>query len=136
MKTCGIEIDKNEVIFICLEKYDDGNIEITHDLKKLTLLNDEDPLQIWGFFDLIKSHLDSINPDKVALIKLSKGKFSASSVSYKIEGILQLYREKQIKLIAQTTLTAHYKKNGIPLIAKYKYQESALKLAYYLMTQS
>ncbi|MDF2433165.1 MAG: hypothetical protein JWP44_2796 [Mucilaginibacter sp.] len=136
MKTCGIEIDKHEVIFVCLEKYDDDNIEITSDLKKISLLNDEDPVQIWVFFDLIKSHLDTINPDKVAIIKLSKGKFSASSISSKIEGILQLYRNSQIKLIAPTTLTAYYKKNDIPLTAKYKYQESALKLAYYLMIKA
>lgn len=135
MKTCGIEIDKHEAIFVCIEKYDDGNIEITNDLKKITLLNDENPVQLWDFFDLIKSHLDTINPKEIAIIKLSKGKFSASSISFKIEALLQLYRGNKIKLIASTTLTAFYKKNHIPLIAKYKYQEPALKLAYYLMMQ-
>jgi hypothetical protein len=133
MKTCGIEIDKNEVVIVCLESQIDGTYEVVNDIKKIPLPHDDKSDNIWNFFDSIVLLLDNINADKIAIIKLhSKGRFHSSPISFKIQALIQLYRKKEIQIIDSKTIEAHSKKHQLPFETKFKYQALALKLCYYL----
>ena len=133
MVICGIEIDKNQAILMSIEEYTDGTIEVTNDLKKISLENDEDSKSVWDFIDLVKSLLDTICPDKIGIIKLNKkGMYTVGLISTKIEALIQTY-PKEIVFISPKTLNTFYSKNIFPLNSKLKYQKPALELAYYLL---
>lgn len=133
MKICGIEIDKNQAIIMSIERYDDGSIEVTDDLKKIILENDEESKSIWDFIELVKSLLDTISPDFIGIIKLNKkGMYTVGAISAKVEALIQTYN-KEIVFVAPSTLKTYYLKNDLPLNSKHKYQKPALQLAYYLL---
>jgi len=133
MRICGIEIDKNQAIIMSIEKYDDGMLEVTEDLKKIVLENDEESQSIWEFMELVKSVLDTICPNIIGVIKLNKkGRYPVSAVSSKVEALIQTYNQ-EIVFVSPSTLKAYFSKNISPLNSKHKYQKPALELAYYLL---
>ncbi|OFY89249.1 MAG: hypothetical protein A2266_06510 [Bacteroidetes bacterium RIFOXYA12_FULL_40_10] len=48
---------------------------------------------------------------------------------------LRLYDKVNIEFISPQTLTAYYKKNTFPIAVQHSYQESAAKLANYLINR-
>lgn len=135
MKICAIEIKSNKAVFVVLEKKQDNQInEISGKFKFASLENDEDQKELTTFIDLLHSQLDYIIPDRIAIIRRSsKGKFSASSVSFKIEGLIQSYKKIPVEFFAPQTIRAFYKKNSMPLTPAYNYQMSAMELAYMML---
>jgi hypothetical protein len=133
MKICGIEIDKNQAIIMSIERYDDDTIEVTDDLKKIVLENDEESQSIWDFIELVKSLLDTICPEIIGIIKLNKkGLYPVGAISSKVEALIQTYN-KEIVFVAPSTLKTYFSKNALPLNSKHKYQKPALELAYFLL---
>ena len=75
-----------------------------------------------------------INPSAIAIItRQTKGRFAASSISFKLESLIQCYTEVDIEFVAKATLTAHYKKNPFSISVAHSYQENAAQLAAYLL---
>jgi hypothetical protein len=135
MKVLGIEIKGDEAIFCALDSSKDKLSDITGKLTKIELTNDEDSYEIHRFVEVIHSYFDSLNVDKIGIIKRSKsvkGKFISSPISFKLEGLIQTYKKKTIDFIAPQTLTAFFKKNSKDIEPKNKYQNSACDLAIYL----
>jgi hypothetical protein len=64
----------------------------------------------------------------------TKGRFSASPFSFKLEGLIQLY-SKEIEFITPQALTSYYKKNELKLQPDFSYQEKAMKLADFLVNK-
>lgn len=134
MKTCGIEIDNDSVIILCLEKYEDGNIEISEHSTKISLNDHESAGSIKEFADLVYSQLDTIGVDKIGIIKRqTKGPYAAGALTFKIESIIQCYKGSDVELIASATIKAFLRKNSMGIASKYKYQENALNAAFYLI---
>jgi Protein of unknown function (DUF3010) len=134
MITCGIEIDNNTAIILCLEKYDDGNIETCEHSTKIALNDHENADSIKEFADLIYSQLNTIGADKIGIIKRqTKGPYAAGALSFKIESIIQCYKGGRVELIALATIKAFLKRNPKSINSKYKYQENALNTAFYLI---
>lgn len=136
MKTIGIEIDKSKVILYAIEA-DGGNIvNLTGDFKSLTLKNDADNGQVVNLKETVHSFFDDINPDIIAIIaRQTKGRFKSSPISFKLEGLLQIYEKTEIEFIPPQTLTAYYKKHPFPIVVQHNYQENAAKLANYLINR-
>ena len=133
MKTIGIEIDKKKVIFVVLEKKNESYLNITEKRKFIELNDDRNGDELKMFMDEIHAYFDSINPDRIAIVtRQTKGKFSASPFSFKVEGLIQLYAKTPIEFITPQALTAYFKKNELPLPMDHKYQEKAMKLAVFL----
>ncbi|MBA3647460.1 MAG: DUF3010 family protein [Chitinophagales bacterium] len=59
-----------------------------------------------------------------------------SPISFKLEGVFQLYDDIEIGFIAPQTVTAYLKKHQPPIQPKYSYQQHAFNLAFYLITKS
>ncbi|MDB4087989.1 DUF3010 family protein [Flavobacteriales bacterium] len=133
MKTIGIEISNKKVIFIALEQRNGSFVNITGKRKSMELEDDRNGEELKSFMNELHSYFDSINPDKIGIVtRMTKGKFAASPISFKIEGLIQLYNKISIDFVTPQALTAYFKKNELPLPLDHKYQEKAMKMAVFL----
>lgn len=134
MKVIAIDIDSSKVILFAIERLDNGSFSnITGDFKSITVKDDYNNEEIREFQSTIHSFFNNLNPDKIGIIKrMTKGKFAASPVSFKLEGLMQCYKNCDIEFISPITLTAHFKKNPFTLTTQFNYQINAAKLAQYL----
>lgn len=138
MKVCAIDIKSNKAIFVVLEKEADNMIsDLTGKFRFVSLENDENHAEILSFIDIIHSYFQIIKADRIGIIRRSsKGKFSASPVSFKIEGLIQSYKNIDINFFAPQTIRAFYKKNLLPVTAAHNYQIPALELANFMLNQN
>lgn len=136
MKVIAIDIDSSRVIFYAVERLEDGSFtNITGDFKSITVKDDYDNEEIREFQSTIHSFFDNLNPDRIGLIKrMTKGKFAASPVSFKLEGLIQCYKNRNIEFVSPITLTAHFKKNPFTLATQFNYQTNVARLAQYLFS--
>lgn len=136
MKVIAIDIDSSRVIIYAIELLDDGSVSnVTGDFKSITIKDDYDNPEIREFQSTIHSFFDNINPNKIAVLKrMTKGKFAASPVSFKLEGLIQCYQNCEVQFVSPLTLTAFYKKNVFSIEPQNKYQTNAARLAQYLIS--
>lgn len=135
MKTLGIDINGNTAVF-CAIIDNDGIKDITGKMTKLELKDDENSHEIHEFVDVIHSHFNEMQFDKIAILKRAKSlkaKFPVSPISFKLEGLIQTFKETDILFVAPQTISAYFKKNQNIFKPKYAYQNSAAELAYYLL---
>ena len=135
MKTLGIDINGNTAVFCSVEE-NNGIVDITGKMTKLELKDDESSQEVYEFVDVIHSHFNEMQFDKIAILKRAKSlkaKFPVSPISFKLEGLIQTYIESEIDFIAPQTISAYFKKNQKFFKPKYAYQNSAADLAYYLL---
>jgi len=135
MKTLGIDINGNTAVFCSVEE-NNGIVDITGKMTKLELKDDESSQEVHEFVDVIHSHFNEMQFDKIAILqrtKSLKAKFPVSPISFKLEGLIQTYKESEIDFIAPQTISAYFKKNQKVFKPKYAYQNSAADLAYYLL---
>lgn len=137
MKAIGIEIDKKRAICYALEKDSHGSyINLAEKFKYLEIQEDQDNRQIRDFQSTIHAFFNDIDPDAIAIVaRQTKGKFSASPFSFKLEGLIQCYHKINVEFISPQTLSAFYKKNTLTATFENNYQENALKLANYLLNR-
>lgn len=137
MKVIGIEIEKKRAVCIALEKDSQGTImNLTGKFRYLEIKEDQDNGEIKNFQSSIYTFFNSINPDAIAIItRQPKGRFSSSTFSFKLEGIIQCYDRVDVEFISPRTLTAYYKKNPLLVPFDNNYQENAVKLANYLLNR-
>ena len=138
MKVIGIAIDKAKAVFYALEhKENDMLINLTGELRFLTLKNDTDNSSVRNFQSTIFSFFDDIQPDRIAILtRQTKGRFKSAPLSFKIEGLIQCYEEIDIEFVSPHKILSYFKKNEFILDLEHEYQEKAAKLAYYLISQS
>jgi Protein of unknown function (DUF3010) len=135
MKVCAIDIKSNKIIFFVLKK-DSTNefIESTGKVKSIILDDDHNHSQVIDFVETIHSHFNSLEIDKIVILsRSSKGQFSSSGISFKLEGLIQSYKNKPVEFISPKTLIAYYKKNVLNISSQFSYQVEAMKLAYYAL---
>jgi uncharacterized protein (DUF1330 family) len=136
MKVIGIEIDKSKVIFYAIEVDGGEIINLTGDFKSLALKNDTDNVEVINFKETVHTFFDDINPDMIAIVaRQTKGRFKSSTISFKLEGLLQIYDKIGIEFVSPQKLTAYYKNHPFPIAVQHSYQENAAKLAYYLLNR-
>ncbi|HBS86464.1 MAG: hypothetical protein A2W91_19810 [Bacteroidetes bacterium GWF2_38_335] len=137
MKVIGIEIEKKRAVCFALEQDSQGTyINLTGKFRYLEIQEDQDNGEIRNFQSAIHAFFNSISPDAIAIIsRQPKGKFSSSTFSFKLEGLIQCYDRLEVEFVSPRTLTAYYKKNSLTVPFENKYQENALKLANYLLNR-
>jgi hypothetical protein len=137
MKAIGIEIDKKRVVCFALERDIQGNyINLTENFKYLEIKDDQDNGQIRNFQSAIFDFFNSINADVIAIIaRQPKGRFSSSTFSFKLEGLIQCYDRAEVEFVSPRTLAAYYKKNSFSVLFDNNYQENVAKLAGYLLNR-
>jgi hypothetical protein len=136
MKTIGIQIKSTEAIMVVLEKASDGSIIQTNESARFIINDPTKPNQVKQFRDQINSTFDSISATRIGIVARNangKGERAPSPVSFKLEGIIQLYGKLEIELVWKQTTIAYFKKNQRKTSPKTKYQEDAFDVAYYLI---
>ncbi|MDQ3142726.1 MAG: DUF3010 family protein [Bacteroidota bacterium] len=136
MKVIGIDIDKSKAIFYALEKNATGKLtNLTGDFKYLILTDDTDNSRVREFQSTVHTFFDEIQPDRIVILKRqTKGRFKSAPLSFKIEGLIQCYTKIDIEFLPPITLSTFYKKNIFNHLLEHNYQETAAKLAYYLVS--
>ena len=137
MKVIGIEIDKKRAICFALEYGSQGTyINLNGQFRYLEIKEDQDNGEIKNFQSAIHAFFNSIKPDVIAIIaRQPKGRFSSSTFSFKLEGLIQCYDKADIEFVSPRTLAAYYKNNPLPVPFDHSYQENAAKLANYLLNR-
>ena len=136
MKAIGIQIKSTQAILVVLESDVNGVIVQTKESTKFDITDHTAPVQIRQFRDQINSAFDSVKPVKIGIVARNanaKGDRMPSPVSFKLEGVIQLYDKMDVQLVWKQTLIAYFKKNLKNLTSTHKYQEDAFDLAYYLL---
>lgn len=134
MKVCAVEIDSNRLNFCVLEKKDNEIIESTGKVKFITLDEDHNHSQVLDFIDTVHSHFNSSGVDKIVIIsRITSGRFSSSGISFKLEGLIQAYKNKPVEFVSPKTLSAYYRKHPNTIAPKYKYQKACYELAFYIL---
>lgn len=136
MKVIGIQIKSKETILVVLEKDSVGNITQTNESAKFGIDDPTKPNQVRQFRDQINAAFDSISASRIGIVARNangKGDRAPSPVSFKLEGIIQLYDKIETELVWKQTTNAYFKKNTKTLTPKNKYQEDAFDLAVYLI---
>ncbi|HBG24835.1 MAG: hypothetical protein A2X17_02380 [Bacteroidetes bacterium GWF2_41_61] len=137
MRVIGVEIEKKRAICFALEQDSQGSyINLTGNFSYLQIKEDQDNGEIKKFQSAIHTFFDSINPDVIAIIsRQPKGRYSSSTFSFKLEGLIQCYDKVDIEFVSPRTLSAYYKKNPLSVPFDNNYQENAVKLANYLLNR-
>ena len=136
MIVCGIQIAGSEAIFTILKKRNVDIQDITSNFRKLKLANDENCNEVRSFSKTIKSHFDNVNPKRIGIIKRNKsGPFSGGAISFKIEGLIQIYEKNNVELISPHTLRKFQKEKSPVITPQCKYQEDSCILAQYLLEE-
>ena len=137
MKVIGIEIDKKRAICFALEHGSQGTyINLNGQFRYLEIKEDQDNGEIKNFQTAIHAFFNSIKPDVIAIIaRQPKGRFSSSTFSFKLEGLIQCYDKADIEFVSPRTLAAYYKNNPLTVSFDHSYQENAAKLANYLLNR-
>jgi hypothetical protein len=140
MKAIGIEIEADELIIIVLERTSAGAVIQTNESTKIKVKDHTDNSQVRQFKEQVESLFQTINPQKIGVrARNAKAKANEklkvrppSPVSFKLEGILQLFDECDVSFVWPQTITAFKRKHSM-LEAKYAYQQNAADIAYYLL---
>lgn len=138
MKTIGIQIKSSEAILVVLEKDINGVVSQTNESVKFGITDPTKGNQVKQFRDQINAAFDSIKPNKIAIVARNanaKGDRTPSPVSFKLEGIIQLYDKVDVELFYKITTMSFFKKNALTGKAKHKYQDDAYELAHYLISK-
>ncbi|MFT5823804.1 MAG: hypothetical protein ACI8ZM_005067 [Crocinitomix sp.] len=136
MKVLGISLEGSTAIFSAIEKQGDTIVDLSADYKKMELKDHLDSSEVKILCGNLHILFEQGQFDRIGIIKRgTKGRFAASVVSFKIEGLIQMYPACEIEFIASATLKAFYKKNTNSITPKYSYQKVANGLAFYLANQ-
>lgn len=140
MITCGIEIKGSEAI-LCLLSKQDGLFQIT-DCRQIrhALSNANDSANMRKFYQLMKKLFEDYKVEKVVIReRLTKGKFSGSSVGFKIEAAIQLIEGVQVELFNSARIKDILQNNPMPIPFKATglkaFQEGAFTVAYVALAE-
>ena len=128
MRVCGIELKSNYTILTLVDYSSDDIIDyIDLKIKKIVLDDDEDKNSVLKYFNEINDFFNDNNVEKIMIKKRSKkGAFSGGAVSFKMEGLIQLYSKACVVLVSSRSISSYEKKNDVifPNELK-KYQEQS-----------
>jgi len=132
MTICGIEMFGSEARLILLNGDKSTFFHVKTKPKKLKLTNDGNPDEVKAFRDSIFAFFRENNVTLIAIKKRGKkGDFSGGPVGFKLEGIIQLYDDCPVKLVAAQTISAKQKKESPDKPdSLLKYQYVAFETAY------
>jgi len=136
MTICGIEMFGSEARLVLLDgdKSNFSHAVVNPNPKKLKITDDENPEEVRAFRDSIFAFFRENNVSLIAIKKRGKkGEYSGGPVGFKLEGIIQMYEDCPVRLIAAQTISAAQKKDSPDkpeTLLKYQHQHAAFETAY------
>lgn len=136
MRLCGIELKSDSAIIVGIET-DGHDFSVINEIPKKIKLNDSSSSEsINQFFDSMTKVFNAYAFDKVGIkARATKGKFAGGSISFKMEGLIQLSTQN-VQVINGATIKSKIKSkiDEIEHAELNSYQKEALKVAVYLMS--
>ncbi len=133
MICCGIEIAARRAIFVALGTEGGQVVDRTGRQRPLTIGDDEDPAEVLRFRQASQAILEGWRPDRVGILQRKKiGTFASSGLTFKMEGLIQLYPHRPIAIVPAQALRAFAKEQQTAVTPRYAYQKNAYLLACYL----
>ena len=132
MTICGIEMFGSEARLVLLQGDKSDYLHVDVKPKKLVLAADENPEEVRAFRDSIFAFFRENDVTLIAIKKRGKkGEYSGGPVGFKLEGIIQLYEDCAVKLVAAQTISAAQRKDAPDKPdTLLKYQHNAFETAY------
>ena len=132
MTICGIEMSASEVRLVLLQGEKENFTLINTETRKIKLTDDVNQEEVKAFRDSIFAYFHENQVSQIVIKKRGKkGDFSGGPVGFKLEGIIQLYDECPVTLVAPQTISAVQKKYDIEKPQELmKYQYTAFETAF------
>ena len=131
---CGIEIAGRRAIWVALGVEDGQMVDLTGRQRPLTIGDDEDPVEVHRFHQAAQACLERWQPNRVGILQRKKiGTFAAGGLTFKMEGLIQLYPHRAVEIVPSATLRAFAKEHQPSMNQRYAYQKNAYRLACYLV---
>ena len=132
MKICGIELSASEARLVLVKGKKEKFTLIDIEPRKIKLNDENDQNEVKPFRDSIFAFFREKNVSTIVIKKRGKkGEYAGGPVGFKLEGIIQLYDECPVILVAPQTISASKKryKYKIPTEIR-KYQHKAFETAF------
>ena len=127
MKICGIDLASHDAIVVVLDGTRGEWKVVDSDVRKVSLLDDEDAGQVRVFQKAVSSLVKHHAVRRIVIKERGKkGKFAGGPVSFKMEGVIQLIDTCEVVLLSPQTITTVSKKyiRAVPAELK-QYQSGA-----------
>ena len=137
MPICGVEINGSDAIFAVADLVNGKLVHVPTDTKRIALADDDDATNVRSFSELVAGFLRDHNLTEVVIKKRGKkGEYAGGPTTFKIEGVFQLLRDRNIDLIAAPTIAAQSRKHAFPDPETLnKYQTEAFRTACAALVQ-
>lgn len=134
MKVCGIELKSSEARFIILEGTTTDYQIVPLQIKKIKFETSKVQADVQQFHSDIVHFLEEHQPEIVGIKeRMTKGRFSGSAVSFKMEALFQL-TDHEIQLVHSMSIKSKLKDLDLEGISELKkFQEEAFRVALYLL---
>lgn len=135
MNILGVELNNKEAV-LALINYEHGLLNVKECRSRgIELRKGETTDGIQGFQFQFSKFLEDYKIDKVVIKqRATKGKFSGSANSFKMEAAVQLIQDIEVALISATEIKETIKKNPLEFTMKdlglRQFQEQAFQAAY------
>jgi hypothetical protein len=125
MRICGVDISGGDAVVALVDVAAGSITPVGSDTKRISLKDDEAQDSLRLFADTFGAFLRNNNVELVAIKKRNKkGQFAGGSVTFKIEGIIQLTAPCAVRLVSSQTVSAAQRKHAIespPEMNKYQH---------------
>jgi hypothetical protein len=132
MIVCGIQLAGSEARLVILDGTKASYSYVAVRPAKLQVADDEKPEEVRAFQAAIYAFLRENHVERVVIKKRARsGDRAGGPVSFKLEGLVQLYPDAEIVLVAPQTIAAA-KRHHAPTVPPniHKYQEDAFETAF------
>ena len=131
---CGIEISGRRAIFVFLRLQGQEILDVTGKRTQITIKNEDDPGEIRRFYQAGQTFFEQMQPHRIAIIQRKKhGHFASGGITFKLEGLLQLYPRTDVAIVPPAALRQFAKDHRPVLTPRFSYQKNAYLMARYLL---
>jgi hypothetical protein len=133
---CGIEIAARRAIFVFLRLQGQEILDVTGKRTRITIKNEDDPGEIRRFYQAGHTLFEQMQPDRIAVIqRKTRGHFASGGITFKLEGLLQLYPRTDVTIVPPAALRRFAKDHRPVLTPRFSYQKNAYLMARYLLQE-
>ena len=133
MIVCGIELSSSTAIVVILTGTPDDFVVVDPGVVKFELNESESAKAVVDFFESFNEFVQRQKIHRIGIKKRShkaRGKYASGPITFKLEGLIQLCKNVEIRLISPNTIAAKLRKKDLPEAKLFKYQIPAYETAY------
>lgn len=132
---CGIELSSSTAICVILDGTSDDFEVVDAGASKFELDDSDSAKSVVAFHKSFNEFVSGQEIDRIAIKKRSakaKGKYASGPITFKLEGLIQLCENVEVRLVSPNTIAAKLRKKKLPEpeVKLFKYQIPAYETAF------